>query len=127
MKVRDVKLGVVNEALQGIKQIKWTATEEQWQAKIGRVRGREIREIWSALVNDTGLFLCWTASPIMLSAASLGVYAILHGGLSPSVAFTSIGIFKQVRNVVNGSNVQSNLLLARSNSVSHSRNDNRYY
>jgi ABC-type multidrug transport system fused ATPase/permease subunit len=96
MKTRDVKLAVVNEALQGMKQIKWTATEKQWQAKIGKVRERELKDLWSALLNDTGLMLCWIASPIMLSAASLATYAVLEGGLSPSIAFTSIGIFKQV-------------------------------
>jgi len=96
MKTRDVKLAVVNEALQGMKQIKWTATEKQWQAKIGKVRERELKDLWSALMNDTGLILCWIASPIMLSAASLATYAVLEGGLSPSIAFTSIGIFKQV-------------------------------
>lgn len=98
MKVRDAKLGVVNEALQGIKQIKWTATEKQWQDKIGKVRNRELKELWSSLLMDTGLFLCWVASPIMFSATSLAVYALIHGELTPSVAFTSIGIFKSVSN-----------------------------
>ncbi|KFY69086.1 hypothetical protein V496_00545 [Pseudogymnoascus sp. VKM F-4515 (FW-2607)] len=96
MKARDAKLAVVNEALQGMKQIKWTATENQWGAKIKKVRDRELRDLWSSLLNDTGLILCWIASPIMLSAASLATYAVLEGGLSASVAFTSIGVFKQL-------------------------------
>lgn len=96
MEVRDVKLAVVNEALQGMKQIKWTATEKQWQAKIGKIRERELRDIWSTLMYDTGLIFCWISAPILLSAASLATYAILEGGLSPSIAFTSIGIFRQV-------------------------------
>jgi ABC-type multidrug transport system fused ATPase/permease subunit len=96
MKARDAKLAVVNEALQGMKQIKWTATEKQWQAKIGRARNRELKELWSSLMNDTGLLLCWMSSPVMLSAASLATYAWIYGQLTPSVAFTSIGIFKQV-------------------------------
>ncbi|KFX96759.1 hypothetical protein V490_03156 [Pseudogymnoascus sp. VKM F-3557] len=96
MKARDAKLAVVNEALQGMKQIKWTATEDQWGAKIKKVRDRELRDLWSSLLNDTGLILCWIASPIMLSAASLATYAVIEGGLSPSIAFTSIGVFKQL-------------------------------
>ncbi|ELR06467.1 hypothetical protein GMDG_07992 [Pseudogymnoascus destructans 20631-21] len=96
MKARDAKLAVVNEALQGMKQIKWTATENQWGAKIKKVRDRELRDLWSSLLNDAGLILCWIAAPIMLSAASLATYAVLEGGLSPSVAFTSIGVFKQL-------------------------------
>ena len=36
---------------------------------------------------------CWITSPILLSATALAVYAIQHGNLTPSVAFTAIGIF----------------------------------
>jgi ABC-type multidrug transport system fused ATPase/permease subunit len=36
---------------------------------------------------------CWITSPILLSATSLAVYAILNGALTPSVAFTAIGVF----------------------------------
>lgn len=96
MKARDAKLAVVNEALQGMKQIKWTATEKQWQTKIGKVRDRELRDLWSSLLNDTGLILCWISAPIMLSAASLATYAVLEGELTPSIAFTAIGVFKQL-------------------------------
>ncbi|MBO8584251.1 hypothetical protein INO15_14090, partial [Staphylococcus aureus] len=35
-------------------------------------------------------------SPIFLAAASLAVYALLHGNLSASVAFVSISIFKSL-------------------------------
>lgn len=36
---------------------------------------------------------CWIASPILLSATSLTVYALLNNSLTPSVAFTAIGVF----------------------------------
>ena len=36
---------------------------------------------------------CWISSPILLSATSLAVYALLNGTLTPSVAFTAIGVF----------------------------------
>lgn len=47
MKVRDEKMGVVTEALQGIRQIKFTALERQWESKIGSVRTRELHELWN--------------------------------------------------------------------------------
>ncbi|KAI5859651.1 putative ATP-binding cassette transporter protein [Durotheca rogersii] len=94
MRVRDEKLEVVSEALQGIRQIKFSALESQWEKKIGEARERELESVWDAFVNDAMLIGCWITSPIMLAAASLAVYAALHGQLSPSVAFVSLGVFK---------------------------------
>ncbi|KAF8858156.1 P-loop containing nucleoside triphosphate hydrolase protein [Acephala macrosclerotiorum] len=93
MKVRDTKMGVVTEALQGIRQIKFSALEDNWHAKIGKVRERELGEQWSVYVADTFLLFCWITSPIALAATSLAVYAIINGELVPSVAFTAIGVF----------------------------------
>jgi ABC-type multidrug transport system fused ATPase/permease subunit len=94
MKVRDEKMEVVTEALQGIRQIKFSALEPDWEKKIGGVRERELGAIWSVFINDTALLACWVTSPILLSAISLAVYAVVNGSLSPSVAFVSLGIFK---------------------------------
>ncbi|PQE06054.1 ABC bile acid transporter protein [Rutstroemia sp. NJR-2017a BBW] len=93
MKVRDVKMAVVTEALQGIRQIKFSALENNWGNKIGLVRKKELDEQWSVYLNDTALLFCWITSPIALAAVSLAVYAYLNGVLLPSVAFTAIGIF----------------------------------
>jgi hypothetical protein len=89
MKVRDEKLGVVTEALQGLRQIKFMGIERQWQGKIMEVRGRELDELWKSNIADTILLFCWFASPILFSAASLTMYAILYGELTPSVRCSS--------------------------------------
>ncbi|KAI0881492.1 putative ATP-binding cassette transporter protein [Annulohypoxylon maeteangense] len=94
MKVRDEKMEVVSEALQGIRQIKFSALEPQWEKKIGDIREQELKCVWSAFSNDVILIGCWITSPVMLAAVSLAVYATLHGNLSPSVAFVSLGVFK---------------------------------
>ncbi|KAF8846826.1 P-loop containing nucleoside triphosphate hydrolase protein [Acephala macrosclerotiorum] len=96
MKVRDVKMGVVTEALQGIRQIKFSALENQWQGKISQVRSKELVEQWNVFVSNTFLLFCWIASPIALAATSLAVYALLYGELMPSVAFTAIGVFGEL-------------------------------
>ncbi|ROW07733.1 hypothetical protein VMCG_03549 [Cytospora schulzeri] len=94
MKVRDEKLGVVNEALQGIRQIKFSALEPEWERKILNVREKELQSVWDVFKSDTMLLGCWVTSPIALSAVSLAVYASLHGALLPSVAFVSLGVFR---------------------------------
>lgn len=94
MKVRDDKLAVVNEALQGIRQIKFSALEPEWEKKINDVRETELKSVWNVFKADTALLACWVTSPIALAAASLSVYAWLHGELLPSVAFVSLGVFR---------------------------------
>lgn len=94
MKVRDEKMEVVSEALQGIRQIKFSALEPQWEAKIGDVREKELKSVWTAFFNDTMLIGCWVTSPILLAAVSLAVYAVIHDTLKPSVAFVSLGVFR---------------------------------
>ncbi|GAB0131908.1 hypothetical protein EsDP_00000361 [Epichloe bromicola] len=96
MKNRDNKLAVVNEALLGMRQIKFSALESQWEKKILEMREIEISSLKSVFKADSFLFFSWVASPILLAAASLAVYAIINGRLAPSVAFVSIGIFKSL-------------------------------
>lgn len=92
MKVRDQKMVVVTEALQGIRQIKFSAQEQQWQEKIGKKRDEELATQWRVFCLDTGLVSIWILGPVMLSAVSLAVYSVLNGGLSASVAFTAITV-----------------------------------
>jgi ABC-type multidrug transport system fused ATPase/permease subunit len=96
MKLRDEKMAVVTEALQGIRQIKFSALESQWQARIGEKRSKELAILKKIFIYDTGLISLWIFGPIMLSAVSLTVYSWLHGSLSASVAFTTIAIFSQI-------------------------------
>ena len=96
MKLRDQKMAVVTEALQGIRQIKFSALESQWQAKIGVKRNQELEVLWKIWIYETALISLWIFGPVMLSAASLTAYTLLHGQLSPSIAFTTIAIFAQI-------------------------------
>lgn len=96
MKNRDNKLAVVNEALLGMRQIKFSALEAQWEKKILEMREIEISSLKSVFKADSILFFSWVASPILLAAASLAVYAVVNGMLAPSVAFVSIGVFKSL-------------------------------
>ena len=92
MKLRDQKMVVVTEALQGIRQIKFSAQEQQWQEKIGKKRDEELATQWRVFCLNTVLLSIWILGPVMLSAVSLTVYSLLNGSLSASVAFTSITV-----------------------------------
>ena len=93
MKARDQKMATITEVLQGIRQVKFSALESQWQQKIGESRNRELDSQWATFFYDICLVGIWILGPLMLSAVSLAVYAVLNGGLSASVAFTTISVF----------------------------------
>ena len=97
MKVRDQKLALVSEALQGIRQIKFSALERQWQGKILGLRGKELKTQWNLFIIDTYLIGCWILGPILLASVTLSVYAIVNGTLTPSVAFTTISVFEMLQ------------------------------
>lgn len=96
MKVRDQKMVVVTEALQGIRQIKFSAEEQQWQEKIGKKREEELKTQWKVFCLDTVLISVWILGPLMLSTVSLAVYAILQGNLTASVAFTTLTVMSNM-------------------------------
>lgn len=66
------------------------------QAKIGEYRKQEIRAQWWIFLYDTFLVSCYIWSPILLSAGCLATYSLLYGGLTPSIAFTTIAILNAV-------------------------------
>ena len=96
MRIRDTKMTLINEALQGIRQIKFTAMEGEWLRTLGEKRDEELSVQWYLFILRTVLVGFYQIQPILFSAVSLAVYAILTGSLSPSVAFTTIAIFGQI-------------------------------
>ncbi|KAF1981699.1 putative ABC bile acid transporter [Aulographum hederae CBS 113979] len=96
MVTRDKKLAVINEALTGVRQIKFAALESSWQNKIRVIRESELSALLKMFRADTILIFCWLLGPIILSAASIGVFAVLNNGLPPSVAFTTIAILANI-------------------------------
>jgi len=96
MKYRDQKMAVVTEALQGIRQIKFSALEKDWYDRILKTRRKELREQWRSFCLDTGLVSIWIFGPVCMSAISLATYAYFNNGLSASVAFTTLSVFEAI-------------------------------
>ncbi|KAK5076963.1 hypothetical protein LTR64_005558 [Lithohypha guttulata] len=96
MKYRDQKMAVVTEALQGIRQIKFSALEKDWYERILKTRRKELREQWKSFCYDTGLISIWIFGPACMSAISLASYAWINGTISASVAFTTLSIFEAI-------------------------------
>lgn len=96
MRLRDAKLSRINEVLTGMRQIKFSALESQWEQRLLTLRETELQALWRFFLADSGLFACWVISPILLAVASLAAYVLVNGSLMPSVAFVSVGIFNNL-------------------------------
>ncbi|KAL4973564.1 P-loop containing nucleoside triphosphate hydrolase protein [Aspergillus desertorum] len=96
MRASDKRTTAVAEVLQGIRQIKFGALEQQWQDRIQEKRESELNLLWKTSVYTTGMVSVWIMGPLLLSAISLTVYALTRGELSPSVAFTALSIFSSL-------------------------------
>lgn len=96
MQARDKKLAVVNEALTGIRQIKFAALEKQWEKKILGVREHELETLWSVIKADIVLLFIWITGPMFLSTACIATHALIAGRLEPSVAFTTVSILSKI-------------------------------
>ncbi|RDW69893.1 hypothetical protein BP5796_08290 [Coleophoma crateriformis] len=100
MKIRDTRTTIITEALQGIRQIKFSAIEKQWTEKISKVREEELSMLWKTRVNNLYMSVASEFTPIVLTALSLATYSYIHGNLLPSVAFTAISLFLQLEGLV---------------------------
>jgi ABC-type multidrug transport system fused ATPase/permease subunit len=96
MKARDRKLATVNEALTGIRQIKFAALEQKWQKKIMATREAELKNLWLAMVADVILISLWIAGPVLLSAGCIATHAIIYGSLEPATAFTTVSLLSRI-------------------------------
>ena len=93
MKTRDEKAELLTGVMQGLRQIKYSATEDQWQDRIMAIRRSELVHQRRIFMWALVLRFCWIASPIFLSMAALSTYAWLNDSFSASLAFTSLAIF----------------------------------
>ncbi|RDW61351.1 hypothetical protein BP5796_11243 [Coleophoma crateriformis] len=100
MKARDKKTTIITEVLGGIRQIKFSALENQWAKKIEEIREDELSTIWQARINNIYMMVGSDFAPILLTAFALTTYAYINGTLLPSVAFTALGVFMQLEGIL---------------------------
>ncbi|KIH86986.1 ABC bile acid transporter [Sporothrix brasiliensis 5110] len=97
MKYRDAKAHVLTEALQGMRQIKYSALEQLYEEKIIQSRNEELRQFWRVAKWMCSLSFIINTGPIMLSSISIAVYTFTTPThVRASVIFASLGLFDQL-------------------------------
>ncbi|KAK0112489.1 hypothetical protein ONS96_001726 [Cadophora gregata f. sp. sojae] len=119
MGIRDTRTAVTTEALQGIRQIKFSAIETQWAEKLDSIREEELSTLWKSRLYSIFMSIASNFTPVVLTALSLATYSWINGNLLPSVAFTSISLFIQLEGLV--SNIPYLLVSAINAKISSDR------
>ncbi|KAJ9157202.1 ATP-dependent bile acid permease [Pleurostoma richardsiae] len=100
MKYRDGKAHLLTEALQGMRQIKYSALEQHWEDKIMKSRNEELRQYWKVSLMMCAVILIVNMGPLLLACVALSVYALAEGSnVRASVIFASLGLFDQLDEV----------------------------
>ncbi|KAF8627345.1 hypothetical protein AX15_004416 [Amanita polypyramis BW_CC] len=102
MKARDERVSLMNEILGAIRMLKFMAWERSFEARVLKVREKELKyqklnyaiEIfWNAI---------WFGMPIIVTLVSFFHFTVIrHQTLTPSIAFTSLLVFDEMRFALN--------------------------
>ena len=97
MTVKDERVRMMNEYLNGMRVIKFFAWEDSFRDKVNVVRERELSVLRkSQFLSVAGTF-CWTMTPILVSMSSFASYAALGHDLTNEIIFPAIAIFNILR------------------------------
>ncbi|EMD35632.1 hypothetical protein CERSUDRAFT_85569 [Gelatoporia subvermispora B] len=102
MKARDERVALMNEILGGIRMLKFMAWERSFEKRVLKIRDRELKfqklnytieVLWNAI---------WNGSPILVTLVSFWHFAVVRKQvLTPSIAFTSISVFNEMKYALN--------------------------
>ncbi|KAL2158565.1 hypothetical protein VTH06DRAFT_4332 [Thermothelomyces fergusii] len=101
MKYRDGKAHLLTEALQGMRQIRYSALEQHWEAKILASRDEELRQYWRVALWQCLVVFMVNLGPLLLAGVTFSIYVWQNGThIRASVIFTSLGLFDQLDEAV---------------------------
>jgi ABC-type multidrug transport system fused ATPase/permease subunit len=97
MGIKDTRLKLLNEILNGIKVIKLYAWEESFLNKIEGVRNEELNTLRNASLVKAVTGFLWTSTPLLVSVVTFATYIAFGGILTAVKAFTAISLFNILR------------------------------
>ncbi|KAG1381714.1 hypothetical protein G6F61_002924 [Rhizopus arrhizus] len=102
MESRDKRISLMNEVLQGIRQIKFFAWEKNWEKRVMEARAIELRHLAITYISGVLFTLTWQGAPILVTLISFWSFTKLEGKeLTAPIAFTSISVFNELRFALN--------------------------
>jgi len=100
MKVKDHRINVSSEALQGIKLIKLQAWEKSFLERISGIRCEEVGVLRRYVVWQMLSSAAWDATPYIVSIVSFALFVFLGGNLTTTIAFTSNTLYDKMSSLL---------------------------
>ncbi|KAF9007916.1 ATP-binding cassette transporter [Cyathus striatus] len=102
MKARDERVSLMNEVLGGIRMLKFMAWERNFEARVLKIREKELKYQKLNYTIETLWNAIWNGSPILVTLVSFWHFAVVRNQpLTPSIAFTSILVFNEMKFALN--------------------------
>ncbi|KAH8829370.1 multidrug resistance-associated ABC transporter [Flagelloscypha sp. PMI_526] len=102
MKKRDERVALMNEILGAIRMLKFMAWERSFEKRVLKIRDEELKYQKLNYNIEIMFNFVWATTPIMVTLVSFWHYTVVRGiTLTPSVAFTSILVFTELKFALN--------------------------
>ncbi|KAK0452263.1 P-loop containing nucleoside triphosphate hydrolase protein [Armillaria borealis] len=102
MKARDERISLMNEILGAIRMLKFMAWERSFEARVLEIREKELKYQKLNYTIETLWNAIWNASPILVTLVSFWHFTVIRKqDLTPSIAFTSIVVFNELKFALN--------------------------
>ncbi|XP_050728625.1 multidrug resistance-associated protein 1-like isoform X3 [Eriocheir sinensis] len=123
MKMKDKRVKLMNEILNGIKVLKLYAWEPSFEDQVLDIRNKEVKVLKKAAYLNAGTSFIWTCTPFLVALVSFGAYLTVspENILDAKTAFVSISLFNLLQfpitmmPMIISSLVQANVSLKRLN------------
>ncbi|XP_065826757.1 multidrug resistance-associated protein 1-like [Oscarella lobularis] len=97
MKYKDERIKLINEALSGIKVIKFYAWEKSFLKTISDVRKKELAVLKAILYLMSVTRFMWTCAPFLVALTTFSAYTLTGHRLTPDKALVSLSLFDILR------------------------------
>ncbi|KAI8646442.1 P-loop containing nucleoside triphosphate hydrolase protein [Parasitella parasitica] len=102
MEARDKRVSLMNEVLQGIRQIKFFAWELNWEKRVMEARDVEIKHLQTTFLSEVLFNLLWQGTPLLVTIVTFFTFTKIQGQeLTAPIAFTAITVFTELRSALN--------------------------
>ncbi|BFZ17596.1 hypothetical protein BsWGS_20635 [Bradybaena similaris] len=100
--LKDQRLKLMNEILNGVKVLKLYAWEPSFQAKLTQIRQAEIVQLKKSAIYQSVSTLCWLLSPVLVTLLTFIAYVLItQESLTPNKAFVAMNLFNIIRQPMN--------------------------
>ncbi|KAF8761854.1 Multidrug resistance-associated ABC transporter [Rhizoctonia solani] len=108
MKARDERVALMNEVLGAMRMLKFMAWERSFEDRVLKIRERELMHQKRNYLIETLFNAIWNSTPVILNyvrplaCVSFFHFAVIRKEvLTPSIAFTSLTVFNEMRFALN--------------------------